>query len=238
MAAAMAIAILIALTVMIVRVAGVIMRLTGLPENIARFQALSALTGTGFTTGESEMIVNHPIRRRVLIALMIIGHLGFVALGSTFIVALINASDDSSGLFVQSMIILAAVIFVFILTMFKPLDSLMCEFAEKLLLKTTSLGRQEYKRVLQLEDNFSIVEHIIAKANLIDLEMNSDDPAKLKFIGVRRGPDFKIQLFSENVGIKDNDILVCFGNETAHDAFSSIQHPTGIWGNAGVDSGL
>jgi len=85
------------LTVMIVRVAGVIMRLTGLPESIARFQALSALTGTGFTTGESEMIVNYPIRRHVSMGLMIIGHLGLVALTSTLIIAMTNAHADGDA---------------------------------------------------------------------------------------------------------------------------------------------
>jgi len=96
MTAATTIAILIMLTVMIVRVAGVIMRLTGLPESIARFQALSALTGTGFTTGESEMIVNYPIRRHVSMGLMIIGHLGLATLASTLFIAMSNADGDAN----------------------------------------------------------------------------------------------------------------------------------------------
>ena len=48
--AALTIAVLRALSVSVVRVAGVAMRLTGLPEAVARFQCSSALTGTGFTT--------------------------------------------------------------------------------------------------------------------------------------------------------------------------------------------
>lgn len=35
---------------------------TGLSKDAAKFQARSAYTGVGFTTGESEKIINHPVR--------------------------------------------------------------------------------------------------------------------------------------------------------------------------------
>jgi len=60
------------------KIASTIMRLTGLPDIVARFQNLSAVTGTGFTTREPELIVNYPIARRVLTAVMVIGNLGLV----------------------------------------------------------------------------------------------------------------------------------------------------------------
>ena len=55
------------------------MRLTGLAQNVATFQCISALSGTGFTTSESGMIVNYPVRRRILIVLMLFGNLGLVS---------------------------------------------------------------------------------------------------------------------------------------------------------------
>ena len=65
MEAAFTVMAIFTLSTIIVRIASTIMRLTGLPDNVARFQSLSAMTGTGFTTRESELIVNYPIRRRV-----------------------------------------------------------------------------------------------------------------------------------------------------------------------------
>ena len=53
MGAALTIAVLLALSVSLVRIAGVAMRLTGLSEGVARFQCLSAPTGTGFTRHEA-----------------------------------------------------------------------------------------------------------------------------------------------------------------------------------------
>lgn len=75
MGAALSIFAILTISVFIVRVASVALRLTGLAEESARFQALSAFTGTGFTTSESEMVVNYPVRRRILSLLMIIGNL-------------------------------------------------------------------------------------------------------------------------------------------------------------------
>ena len=40
-------------------------RLTGLPDERARFQVISLLTGTGFTTRESEFILASRKRRRL-----------------------------------------------------------------------------------------------------------------------------------------------------------------------------
>ena len=50
------------LSLVIVRVATIALTLTGLSRELARFQARSAFTGTGFTTSESEKVVAHPIR--------------------------------------------------------------------------------------------------------------------------------------------------------------------------------
>ena len=87
MAAALAIAVLFAGSFIIVRIAAVAMRLTGLLENVTRFQSVSALTEAGFMTSESEMIVHYPVRRRIVVILMVLGNLGLVSTASTLIVS-------------------------------------------------------------------------------------------------------------------------------------------------------
>ncbi len=52
--------------------------ITGLERHKARFQSLSAMTGTGFTTSEAESVVNHPSRRRIATWLIFIGNAGVV----------------------------------------------------------------------------------------------------------------------------------------------------------------
>jgi len=50
----------------VVRIGAIAFELTGLEWSLAKFQALSCFTGTGFTTKEAELITGHPQRRREL----------------------------------------------------------------------------------------------------------------------------------------------------------------------------
>ena len=62
---------------------------TGLDRSKSRFQALSALTGTGFTTSQAEMIVEHPKRRRITTYLIFIGNTGIAAFLILLVLSLI-----------------------------------------------------------------------------------------------------------------------------------------------------
>lgn len=59
--------------VLFVRAAAIAFTMTGLDKRTALFQALSTFSGTGFTTHEAESIVNHPVRRKIAILLMLMG---------------------------------------------------------------------------------------------------------------------------------------------------------------------
>ena len=61
-------------------------RLTGLPAEKARFQVISLLTGTGFTTRESEIIMASRLRRRLARITMLFGYVFNV----TIVSALVN----------------------------------------------------------------------------------------------------------------------------------------------------
>lgn len=63
---------------------------TGLPPEVARFQARSAFTGAGFTTVESENVVNQPVRRKVIATTMLVGNLGTPTLIVTVIIGLVG----------------------------------------------------------------------------------------------------------------------------------------------------
>jgi len=68
------------LSLIITRLAAIALTLTGLSEEAARFQARSAFTGTGFTTSEAEKVVNHPVRRRIIVWLMVARSAGLVTI--------------------------------------------------------------------------------------------------------------------------------------------------------------
>ncbi|MFC1566682.1 hypothetical protein ACFL4A_02450 [bacterium] len=67
-----------------VRLGAVAFQMTGLEWSVAKFQALSCFSGTGFTTKEAELIVGHKQRRKIASILMITGNAGLVTLIATF----------------------------------------------------------------------------------------------------------------------------------------------------------
>jgi hypothetical protein len=58
-------------------------RLTGMTEEKARFQVISLLTNSGFTTRESEAVVSSKLRRRLARATMLFGYAFTVTIVST-----------------------------------------------------------------------------------------------------------------------------------------------------------
>lgn len=62
MIAAITLFLIITLSALITRIAAIALAHTGLSTQSARFQARSAYTGTGYSTSESEKIMNHPVQ--------------------------------------------------------------------------------------------------------------------------------------------------------------------------------
>lgn len=79
-----------ALTFLVVEIATVMFKLTGLNRDTAKFQAISIISANGYTTVESELITRHPIRRKIAMGLMICGPvcLAFII---SIIVSMLNA---------------------------------------------------------------------------------------------------------------------------------------------------
>ena len=91
-------------------------RLTGLPAEKARFQVISLLTGTGFTTRESEIILSSRQRRRLARITMLFGYVFNVTIVSVFINVIISMKAVQAGHQLLGFLIplgTAALIFIF-----------------------------------------------------------------------------------------------------------------------------
>ena len=82
--------VVVILSILVTRFATIALTYTGLSRETARFQARSAFTGVGFTTSESENVVNHPVRRKILMLLMLFGNAGIVTVIASVVLAFIN----------------------------------------------------------------------------------------------------------------------------------------------------
>ena len=91
-------------------------RLTGLPAEKARFQVISLLTGTGFTTRESEIVLSTRRRRRLARITMLFGYVFNITIVSAFINVFLSMKVMVEGRQLFGLLIplgAAAVIFIF-----------------------------------------------------------------------------------------------------------------------------
>ena len=126
------------ISLLFTRMAAGVLIATGLPPKTAAFQARSAFTGAGFTTTESENVVNHPLRRRVISTTMFVGNLGVPTLVVTVVIGMVGPSDSQ---LTSRFIALSAGIGVLVVLAFsKPITRLFIGLGQKAAQPTLSDG--------------------------------------------------------------------------------------------------
>ena len=220
MGAALSIFVLLSISVFIIRLASVGLRLTGLEEASARFQALSAYTGTGFTTSEAEMIVNYPVRRKIVSLLMIIGNMGLVSVFAALVVSLVHTEGEVDAVLTQLAWLLAGLALLWFLMLNSTADRILCALIGKVLESTTELGKRRYHRLLQIGDGYSVCEHPLNPDWLKDGSKSLESElAILEFqLLAVRSPDGQLSGGQLTDTIMENgQTLILFGHDAAHE---------------------
>lgn len=119
--------------VMLISVFTILFRLTGLTQEKARFQVISLLTTSGFTTNESEIMLATLNRRRLSSQIMIIGYVFSVLIVSLIINLAISIPQSRASDFGAITILIAAAFAVlFVISRIKPIRSRFAHFIENL----------------------------------------------------------------------------------------------------------
>ena len=117
----------IAISMLVVRAGAIALMMTGLNYQKAKFQALSAFSGTGFTTREAERVVNNSRRRKIISWLMILGNAGIVTVIVTATSSFAGAKGLDAGLNV--LVLLAGIGLIFLVARHAPFVRRWEEFA-------------------------------------------------------------------------------------------------------------
>lgn len=124
----------ISISFIIVRIGGYALQLTGIEPDIARFQALSAFSGTGFTTVESERVVRHRTRRRIVSILIILGNAGLVTIIATLVASMTNVSGYE-WFFIQLATIIVGIVVLYSLIIRSRVGNRILDWFRKPLMK-------------------------------------------------------------------------------------------------------
>ena len=172
MAAIITLLVTITISILVTRVGAVALALTGLSHEIANFQARSAFTGVGFTTDEAETIVNHPVRRKILMLLMFWGNIGIAAVIASTIASLGASTPDDAKWWELTVIwltrlsvLICGIGILFAIFTSRFVDRYISRWVERALRKFTRLDVQDYTSLLHLHNGYVVME----------LQVNSDD---------------------------------------------------------------
>lgn len=199
-------------SLLVTRVASVMLTLTGLSAQSARFQARSAFSGAGFTTAESEAVVNHPVRRRIIMSLMLLGNAGIVSGVAAF---LLTFADSSLGL--ATLQILAICVFLIALirvAQSAAFDRLLTRIIERALRRFTDLEVRDYAGLLRLTDDWIIAELLVEEGDWLcdnsieELELTSEG---VLVLGIERADDRYVGAPKGTARFHVGDVALLYG---------------------------
>jgi K+/H+ antiporter YhaU regulatory subunit KhtT len=156
-------------SILVTRIATVALTHTGLSRESSKFQARSAFTGVGFTTQESEKVVNHPVRRKVLLLLMLLGNAGFVTAISSLIVSFVKV-ESSFSLFWQITLLVSGVVILWIIANSSFVDRHLSNLISKVLKKYTRFVVHDFSKLLHLAGDYQISEVYIGENHWMEGE--------------------------------------------------------------------
>jgi hypothetical protein len=107
------------------------------------------LTGPGFTTTESEAIVSHPVRRRVVMTLMLFGSAGIVtALASVMLTFASSAASEDGDTTLTLLALVAGTMGLLLLVRLRPVDRAVSRLIRLTLRRFTDLDVRDYAALL------------------------------------------------------------------------------------------
>jgi K+/H+ antiporter YhaU regulatory subunit KhtT len=147
----------IAVSLLITRVAALALTATGMNRQIARFQARSAFTGVGFTTTEAETVVHHPVRRRIIMVLMLLGNAGLITIAASLILSF-AAVERSTNAWLRLSVLLAGLGLILAAANSRAVDRRLTRLIGKALGRWTDFEERDFARLLQLSGDYGITE--------------------------------------------------------------------------------
>jgi hypothetical protein len=172
---------------------------TGMERSKARFQALSALSGTGFTTRQAEEIVEHPKRRTIVSWLIFLGCVGITAF---IFIMILYVKAGIAWPTLGHIIIIAASIVVFILLIWTGIIGKLTNGILKLFRKTPV-----NVEILHQSGDLGIV-----RMKIIDKAVSLAKLSKpgITILAIERG-EKTIPLPKDTESVQAGDYLLCYG---------------------------
>jgi hypothetical protein len=201
------------LSLVITRVATIALSMTGLSHQAAQFQARSAFTGTGFTTSEAENVVNHPVRRKIIMGLMIVRSAGLLTIVISLILSLAGAGSEPV-IIIRLLWITGGVVVIWLLAKSSLVDTYLGRLIQWALNRWTELDTRDYAKLLRLSDQYTVMELKIKEGDwlvgksLKNCYLNEEGAL---ILGITRDDGSYVGVPKSDTEIFSGDTLIIYG---------------------------
>ncbi len=212
MTAILSLLVVIFVSMVITRVATIALTATGMSRESARFQARSALTGAGFTTSESESVVRHPVRRRIVMMLMLLGSAGIAAVIGSIVLAFVGSDADANWWF-RIAVLAVGIGGLWVFASSAWVDRRITRLTMWALGRYTTIDARDYASLLQLGGDYVITElvvtgdHWLADRSLAELDLRREG---IMVLGVVRPDGEYLGVPTRETVLRVGDTLVLY----------------------------
>lgn len=232
MLAIFSVLVIIALSILVTRVAAEALALTGLSRDAARFQARSAFTGVGYTTEEAERVTRHPVRRRIAMTLMLLGNAGVVTVIASLVVGVVDQGDDTPSLLVRLLVLGGGILGLWLLAASRVIDRWLSKLISWALDRWTDLEIRDYDQLLHLTEAYGVQELRVSPEDWLadsDLaELNLQDEGII-VLGIERKNGDYVGAPRGHTTVESGDLLILYGRDEALERLG--QRPKGVEGD-------
>lgn len=230
MGAIFSLLIILVLSFLVTRIASAALMHTGLSREVARFQARSALTGAGFTTTESERLVNHPLRRRILMMLMLAGNAGIITAVSSLLLAFVGGSGTAAWMKVA--LLVAGLLALWYVANSHFVDRHLSNLIDRMLKRYTSIEVRDFESLLGLSGDYRIVELQVSESDWLcgkTLAQSELADEGVLVLAIQRANGNFIGTPAGDLEIRREDTLVLYGHVDALEDLDARRY--GLEGN-------
>lgn len=203
------------LSLLITRIATIALTATGMSRPSARFQARSALSGVGFTTTESEAVVAHPARRRIIMSLMLVGSVGLATSIAGILGGLVSKADATDRV-TRGVVLLAGLGVIYWVSTSSRVDRRLSSVIGRGLARFTDLDVRDYAALLHVSGEYEVKEMLadadawITGRTLGELRLRDEG---ILVLGIVRGDGSYLGVPTKQTRIDPGDTLILYGRD-------------------------
>lgn len=216
MAPVFALLVIALVSLLAVRVGSTALMMTGLSWDTASFQSYSAFFGVGFTTKEAEMVVNHPVRRRIIRDLILAGNVGLTSALATLVVTLLQSGSGGSTIIMLAWLAGGLVVLLAVSRM-ALFQRILDHVIQSTLERTGMVRALDYELLLRIQHGYVVSEiEVLAGTFLAGRTLRQSRPwdKGVVILSIKRDGSTHPGIPGRDDMIHPNDVVTTYGKES------------------------